>query len=78
MYIVFVLLCQQNTCFSWLSASVFVCNDEIIRRYFVVFLCFLCFGNCQRISEKNRRKHFLKYNNQSAWIQIDSLEGFFG
>lgn len=33
----FCVALSTDTCFSWLSASVFVCNDEIIRCYFVVF-----------------------------------------
>ena len=62
MYIVFVLLCRRilvRALFQLIKCPVFVCNDEIIRCYFVVFLrrlfLFVLFLlNCQIMSKKKK------------------------
>lgn len=57
----------------------FVCNDEIIRCYFVVFSFFCCFFFVSVIAKElvKQKKSFLKYINQSACIEIEGLEDFF-
>lgn len=79
MYIVFVLLRQQIlvwALFSLIKCLVFVCNDEIIRCYFVLFFSFFVAFFVLVIAEElvRRKKRFLKYINLSACIKIEGLE----
>lgn len=54
----------------------FVCNDEIIRCYFVLFFSFFVAFFVLVIAEElvRRKKRFLKYINLSACIKIEGLE----
>lgn len=53
----------------------FVCNDEIIRSYFVVFSLFFVLI-AKELAE--RQKSFLNYINQSACMEVERLEDFNG